>query len=387
MRQLNFGPALVSAFSASDWILGYLHRATSGGLKSVCGLHPILDVPDIDNVDITHLVPGHLAYRALMPLVLGELGFRTTADYFDEPEDLSKIPEREVVLEPTESGGQPEEPPKSSFATLFRRNTRNKVGSQSAVPSVEDNLQRSLRASAAQPATAGLRSFEYDYDEDADEPQAANPALPTIPTPLNMEQGDEQSSVVFDTESLLEELRRAGVQVKELETSLPALSPLPNSNASPSPSLSDATLFRPSHLSREGSTASLAAMSNPFADPIREKTYGKPLPSITGEGVRSGVPGWVDGVGSATSERENSSTRPESSRPPPPPKDVFFNPFSVEEAPDMPDQSISLTFASYDDDDDDIVITTPASQIGRSTPSSTRESDNRPLTDASNPWS
>ncbi len=89
----------VSAFSRTDWILGYLHRAASGGLRSIAGLHPVERVQDIENVDVTHVVPGHLGYRPLMPLVLSELGFRTTADYFDEPEDLNAIPERQVVQE------------------------------------------------------------------------------------------------------------------------------------------------------------------------------------------------------------------------------------------------------------------------------------------------
>jgi hypothetical protein len=43
-------------------------------------------VPDLENIDVTNTVPGHLQYRAFMPLVLDQLGFRTTADYFDEPE-------------------------------------------------------------------------------------------------------------------------------------------------------------------------------------------------------------------------------------------------------------------------------------------------------------
>ena len=373
-----------------------MHRATSGGLKSVCGLHPIIDVPNIDNVDITHLVPGHLAYRALMPLVLGELGFRTTADYFDEPEDLSKIPEREVVLEPTEPTDELGEPPKSSFATLFRKNTQDKPGSQPskppAAPRAQQDMQQSLRASAAQPGT--VRSHDYDYDEDADEPTLSTDiAPPASTTPSSTEESDEQSSVVFDTESLLEELRRAGVQVKELETSLPILSPHPNKSPSgerPSPSSGldcEASLSRPPHLSREGSTTSLATMSNPFADPIRERTYGKPLPSITVEGGRSGVAGWADP--GTSSERQPPTTWPEGKRPSLPSKDEFFNPFSVEEARDMPDQSISLTFASYDDDD--IVTATPASQLGRPSSSLTRDSGsqngNVPLTDAKNPWS
>lgn len=103
----------VNAYSRSDWLLAYLHRATAGGVRSIAGLHPVTFDCKIENVDVTHLVPGHLAYRALTPLVLGELGFKTTADYFDEPESLANVPEREHV-KPTETPA----PPKS---TLFRQ--------------------------------------------------------------------------------------------------------------------------------------------------------------------------------------------------------------------------------------------------------------------------
>lgn len=89
----------VNAFARSDWILAYLHRATSGGVRNIAGLYPVEFGCGIENIDVTNIVPGHLAYRALTPLLLGELGFQTTADYFDEPESLDHVPERTIETE------------------------------------------------------------------------------------------------------------------------------------------------------------------------------------------------------------------------------------------------------------------------------------------------
>jgi hypothetical protein len=75
----------VNGFARNDWVLNYLFRATSGGLNTVAGLRPIENVPGLENVDVTDKISGHMSYRALMPLILDQLGFPVSADYFDEP--------------------------------------------------------------------------------------------------------------------------------------------------------------------------------------------------------------------------------------------------------------------------------------------------------------
>jgi Protein of unknown function (DUF726) len=77
---------LVNGYARNDWVLNYLFRATSGGLNPVAGLRPIENVPGLENVDVTDKIAGHGSYRAFMPLILDELGFPVSADYFDEPE-------------------------------------------------------------------------------------------------------------------------------------------------------------------------------------------------------------------------------------------------------------------------------------------------------------
>ena len=76
----------VNAFAKNDWVLNYLFRATSGGVGTVAGLRPVQNVPGLENVDVTDKISGHMSYRTFMPLILDQLGFPVSADYFDEPE-------------------------------------------------------------------------------------------------------------------------------------------------------------------------------------------------------------------------------------------------------------------------------------------------------------
>ncbi|BGP14372.1 hypothetical protein JCM10213_004496 [Rhodosporidiobolus nylandii] len=92
----------VNGFSMNDWVLGYLFRATSGGLQTVAGLRPVEHVPDLENVDVTHLLDGHLTYRSRMPKLLAYVGFKTTADHFDEPDVDPDAPDREVLTKEEE---------------------------------------------------------------------------------------------------------------------------------------------------------------------------------------------------------------------------------------------------------------------------------------------
>jgi pimeloyl-ACP methyl ester carboxylesterase len=75
----------VNGYARNDWVLNYLFRATSGGLNTVAGLRPIEGVPGLENVDVTDKISGHMSYRTFMPLILDQLGFPVSADYFDEP--------------------------------------------------------------------------------------------------------------------------------------------------------------------------------------------------------------------------------------------------------------------------------------------------------------
>ncbi|EPQ60175.1 DUF726-domain-containing protein [Gloeophyllum trabeum ATCC 11539] len=93
----------VNAYARNDWVLNYLFRATSGGLNTVAGLRPVMNVPGLENVDVTDKIAGHMSYRAFMPLILDQLGFPVSADYFDEPEEPDFEGERVVIREEDEA--------------------------------------------------------------------------------------------------------------------------------------------------------------------------------------------------------------------------------------------------------------------------------------------
>ena len=160
----------VNAYARSDWLLAYLHRATAGGVRSIAGLHPVDFDCGIDNIDVTNIVPGHLAYRALTPLVLGELGFQTTADYFDEPESLDHVPERSF-----ETGNKPAEPATAAqkLKNLFWGNKAQSTSSAYAPPTPvgKDNHQNKPK-----------NSVIYDAFDECDTPKPDARQVPTTDT-------------------------------------------------------------------------------------------------------------------------------------------------------------------------------------------------------------
>lgn len=90
----------INGYSKKDWILGYLFRATSGGLGTVAGLAAIEDVPGVENFDCTEFVNGHMEYRKQIPKLLKELNWEVLNEEFveiDEPQDLER--QRELIHE------------------------------------------------------------------------------------------------------------------------------------------------------------------------------------------------------------------------------------------------------------------------------------------------
>jgi len=76
----------VNGYATNDWMLGYLFRATSGGINTVAGLRPVEVTPGLENVDVTKIITGHMSYRSCMPQLLALVGFPVTAEHFDEPD-------------------------------------------------------------------------------------------------------------------------------------------------------------------------------------------------------------------------------------------------------------------------------------------------------------
>lgn len=85
----------VNGYSKKDWILGYLFRATSGGLGRVAGLASVEGVHGLENFDNTEYVDGHMGYRKAMPILLAHLGWEVLSEDFAEIEDPDPDKHRE----------------------------------------------------------------------------------------------------------------------------------------------------------------------------------------------------------------------------------------------------------------------------------------------------
>lgn len=115
----------VNAYASNDWILGYLFRATSGGIMRVAGLATVENVPGLENVDVTELVNGHMAYRAAMPKLLRKLNWEVESDEFTEiedpdPDDHAKR-QRELIAEIDEARKKAEQKPEKKRFGFFKR--------------------------------------------------------------------------------------------------------------------------------------------------------------------------------------------------------------------------------------------------------------------------
>jgi hypothetical protein len=93
----------VNGYSKKDWILGYLFRATSGGLGRVAGLAPVANVYGLENFDNTEFVDGHMGYRKAMPTLLSQLGWEVLSEEFAEIEDPDpeqhRVRQRQLIEE------------------------------------------------------------------------------------------------------------------------------------------------------------------------------------------------------------------------------------------------------------------------------------------------
>jgi hypothetical protein len=176
----------VNGYATNDWILGYLFRATSGGIMKVAGLAAVQGIPGIENFDITSLVNGHMDYRTAMPRILREVGWEVLEDEFAEIEDPDPDNhaerQRELIREIDEARREAEAKPEKKRFGLFKRGKM-----------------------------AEKKKWEtYDIDR----------------TNGSNESSDLDSSpgtVLFDIEAIRAELHSEAIEVKELESTMPLM--------------------------------------------------------------------------------------------------------------------------------------------------------------------
>ncbi|KAF9931333.1 hypothetical protein BGZ67_005378 [Mortierella alpina] len=92
----------VSGYLRNDWVLGFLFRATTGGLGTVAGLRPINNVPGLTNMDLTTHVEGHLDYRVKIPLLMKLMGLKITSESFLDKEEAI-LHQRSLKINPNET--------------------------------------------------------------------------------------------------------------------------------------------------------------------------------------------------------------------------------------------------------------------------------------------
>ncbi|KAL2871068.1 uncharacterized protein BJX67DRAFT_214232 [Aspergillus lucknowensis] len=175
----------VNGYSSNDWILGYLFRATSGGIMRVAGLAPVEGIPELENIDCTKLVNGHMDYRAAMPRLLKAVDWEVLSEEFAEIEDPDPDNhgerQRELIREIDEARREAESKPDRRRFGLFKRG----------------NLAQKKE----------WESYEVDHSESPKSPADSNAA----------------GSVLFDIDAIRAELASEMIEVKQLESTLPPM--------------------------------------------------------------------------------------------------------------------------------------------------------------------
>ncbi|KAE8447485.1 hypothetical protein EG329_010758 [Mollisiaceae sp. DMI_Dod_QoI] len=194
----------VNGYAKNDWILAYLFRLTSGGISRVAGIAPVEDIPGLENIDVTELVPGHMAYRTAMPRLLREVGWLVESDEFTEIEDPDpenhQQRQRELINEIEEARKEFEKKEKEKEA-------KGKFGFFSRKK--KDIVQK--------------KDWEM-YEESKGEPSKSN-----------VEDGEGNNhGVLFDIDAIRAELASEQMEVKELKSTLPPMKLDLGSSSSPS---------------------------------------------------------------------------------------------------------------------------------------------------------
>ena len=193
----------VNGYASNDWILGvspllhppgfclianlgYLFRATSGGVMRVAGLAPVEGVHRLENIDVTKLVNGHMAYRAAMPRLLREVGWEVESDEFTEIEDPDpenhEKRQRELIRELDEARKEAEVKPEKRRFGFWKK---GKLAEKKGWETYDDSMRKS----------------SDDFGTGS----------------------AEDGNVLFDIEAIKAELASEQIEVKQLESTLPPM--------------------------------------------------------------------------------------------------------------------------------------------------------------------
>jgi len=168
----------VNGYATNDWILGYLFRATSGGIRRVAGLNKV-EVAGIENRDITEWVPGHMAYRGMMPVLLDQVGWTVESLEFTEIEDPDpdnhERQQRELMNEIEEARKKlDEQPEKKGFKAFF---SRKKASQKKSWETYDERSARVLEGDEKESERMAEENQNVLFDVDAIRKEALALAL------------------------------------------------------------------------------------------------------------------------------------------------------------------------------------------------------------------
>ncbi|KAF4943336.1 hypothetical protein FGADI_13486 [Fusarium gaditjirri] len=269
----------LNAYNRNDWILGYLFRLTSGGIRRVAGLAPVEDCPFVENMDVTDLVNGHMDYRQKMPVLLIRCGWSIESEEFVEIEDPDpdnhNERQRELINEIEEARKNLEKEGKAKKSGRFSFFGRRKNAEKQDWEIYEDSKNK---GEGKEKAKEG-------------------------------EQADNNTGVLFDIDAIRAEIAKDArdhyaspedLQVKEIKSTLPPMkldvsslpaSPSAVANGSRAGSRTDLTGTRDSHdtrVSQERSRSYTPSYTRQASPPGYSSPYGGGFGSGHGDAYGSG---------------------------------------------------------------------------------------------------
>lgn len=150
----------------------------------VAGLAPVEEIPGLENIDVTQIVNGHMAYRAAMPKLLRSVGWEVESDEFTEIEapdpDNHDKRQRELIREIDEARKEAEQKPEKKRFGFFKR---GKLAEKKGWETYDERMREAEQSSSDGPSGS----------------------------PTN---------VLFDIEAIRAELASEQIEVKQLESTL-----------------------------------------------------------------------------------------------------------------------------------------------------------------------